>query len=68
MRPTSQSITWQTWAQRWGDLTTWFQKVDVPLEPLQRGLVVPNARAESGGQNVRTGRELLVVREQVPLE
>lgn len=68
MRSKSQSITWQTWAQRWGDWTTWFQKVGAPLEPLQRNLVLPNARAEGGGQNVQTGRELLVVREHVLLE
>ena len=64
----SDDITWTTWSQKWGDWTTWFRKVDVPLEPLQLGLVLPMARAESGRQNVRTGRELLVVRENVLLE
>ena len=68
MSSTSHSISWQTWARKWGDWTTWFRKVDVPLEPLQRGLVLPNARAEMGGQDVRTGRELLVVREHELLE
>jgi len=64
----SDDITWKTWSQKWGDWTTWFRNVDVPLERLQRGLVLPMASGESGGQDVRTGRELLVVRENGFLE
>ena len=68
MSSTYHSISWQTWARKWGDWTTWFRKVDVPLEPVQRGSVFPNARAELRVQEVRTGRELLVVREDPLLE
>ncbi len=41
MSSTSDSISWQIWSQKWGDWTTWFQKVDVPLKPLQRGSALP---------------------------
>ena len=53
----SESDAWQAWSQKWGDWTTWFRK-DVPLESLQRGLILPPI-AMTGEQNVRTGRERL---------
>ena len=58
MSSRSDSITWQGWSQKWGDWTTWFRKTDEPLEPLQRGLVLPTPSSERRAQNIRTGREL----------
>jgi hypothetical protein len=59
MSSRSDSISWHGWSQKWGDWTTWFRKADAPLEPLQRGLVLPAARSEKGKQNAQTRRELL---------
>ena len=48
MSSTSESITWQTWSQKWGDWTTWFRNVDTPREALQRHLILPISRAPKG--------------------
>ena len=42
----SNSITWQGWSQKWGDWTTWFRKMDLAHEPLQRRLVSPTTGGE----------------------
>ena len=52
MAQSAHSITWQTWAQKWGDWTTWFRKVEVPLEPLQRGF----NSSDSKGRKARAKR------------
>ena len=54
MSATSESITWQSWSQKWGDWTTWFPKIDAEHDPLQSGLVLPGgARIERRTENVR---------------
>ena len=55
MSSTSGSITWQRWAQKWGDWTTWFPKGNVQSEPLRRGIVVRTARVERHTENVPEG-------------
>ena len=50
MNSTSESITWQKWAQKWGDWTTWFPKGNVQSEPLRRGFIV-----ERNTENARKG-------------
>jgi hypothetical protein len=34
----SDSITWQSWARKWGDWRTWFSKMNGLREPMQRDL------------------------------
>ena len=52
MSSTSESITWQRWAKKWGDWTTWFPKGNEQREPSRRGLVVPGERHT---ENLRKG-------------
>ena len=55
MSSTSGSITWQRWAQKWGDWTTWFPKGNVQSEPLRRSIVVRTAGVERQTENVPKG-------------
>lgn len=32
MNTRSDSITWQSWSQKWGDWTSWFRKADLLLK------------------------------------
>jgi hypothetical protein len=34
----TDSITWQSWARKWGDWRTWFPKLNGLREPMQRDL------------------------------
>ena len=34
----TDSITWQSWARKWGDWRTWFPKLNGLRDPMQRDL------------------------------
>jgi len=55
MSSTSGSITWQRWAQKWGDWATWFPKGNVQSEPLRRSIVVRTTGVERHTENVPKG-------------
>ncbi len=50
MSASSDSITWQSWSQKWGYWTIWFTKADLPPEPSEVRLA-----AERHIENVQNG-------------
>lgn len=51
----SDSITWQSWARKWGEWRTWFPKMNGLREPMQSDLRLRAVAVEKAHEKVQKG-------------
>ena len=51
----SDSITWQSWARKWGDWRTWFPNINGLREPMPRDLRFRVVAVEKPVEKVQKG-------------
>ena len=53
MSSTSDSITWEKWSRKWGNWTTWLQKLNALGKPAQQQVRLQSIKIEKLGTKVR---------------